>query len=161
MFRNSNRVFFLFSNASNKKFFIRKNYGGIKIPSEVLATKFNFVKRINFSCNDGTVNSFLPEVASLTFTYIETIGFVEVMSLITSGSCKTRGEVCVSIHRKNPKVQDFSTEIFTFKIISDGAIVERIAADISPSISTSSFSRTTAKAHLDTRTNSGFHVLQW
>lgn len=46
---------------------------GIKIPFEVLAAKFNFVKRIDFSYNDGTLNLSLPEVASLTFTYIETI----------------------------------------------------------------------------------------
>lgn len=76
---------------------------GIKIPFEVLATKFNFVKRIDFSYNNGTINSSLPEVAS--FTYIETIGFAEVASLITSSSCKTRGEVRVSIHHDNPKVQ--------------------------------------------------------
>lgn len=78
---------------------------GIKIPFEVLVTKFNFVKRIDFSYNNGTINSSLPEDVSLTFTYIETIGFAEVASLITSSSCKTRGEVRVSIHHDNPKVQ--------------------------------------------------------
>lgn len=99
-----------------------KNYERHKIFSEVLPTKFNFVKRIDFSYNDGTINSSLPEVATLTFTYIETIGFAEVASFVTSSSCKTR-EVHVSIHHENPKgVQGSFLEVSAREIIKRGEV---------------------------------------
>lgn len=138
---------------------------GIKIPFKLRATKCNFVKRIDFSYNDGTINSSLPEVASLTFTYIETIGFAEVASLITSSSCKTRGEVHVSIHHENPKVQGSSTEIFAREIISgdvsiDARDIFRIAIDINVHRyrHRHSVEPRPGRTHLDTRIDSGFHV---
>lgn len=158
---------------------------GIKILFELLATKFNFVKWIDFSYNDGTINSSLPEVASLTFTYIETIGFAEVVSLITSSSCKTRGEVRVSIHKKkkNLKVFEGVTIFFARQVISNShwrktrTMYRHLSATWYRYREAAFIWCTALKApryryrhlvkqrpertHLDTRIDSSFHVLQW